>query len=221
MQVILVIERRWNNIKKAIAWVIILVGLGVLLYNLYFWYDQLQNKNHDPERANALATGWQDKSEAPSLQEGTSFPEVKSAKAGDQVGELIIPSLDGLIVPIVKDTDENSLSKGIGLYQGYGTVSPGETGHTVLSGHRDTVLQQAGDLKIGDKIYVKMRGKMVVYQIRKTWITDKDDRTVIVPDEKPILSLTTCYPFDYVGNAPDRYIIRAELIDIKDTSTTS
>lgn len=44
------------------------------------------------------------------------------------------------------------------------------------------------------------------------WITHADDRTVIVKKEEPTLTLTTCYPFDYIGDAPDRYIIEAKLI---------
>ncbi|PFW66007.1 class D sortase, partial [Bacillus pseudomycoides] len=49
------------------------------------------------------------------------------------------------------------------------------------------------------------------YEIQKTWITHADDRTVIIKKEEPILTLTTCYPFDYIGDAPDRYIIEAKL----------
>jgi sortase A len=63
---------------------------------------------------------------------------------------------------------------------------------------------------------VKMKdGNVYTYQIRKRWITHAEDRTVIVPKKEPILTLTTCYPFDYVGNAPDRYIIQSELIEVR------
>lgn len=53
---------------------------------------------------------------------------------------------------------------------------------------------------------------MYTYEIQKMWITHADDRTVIVKKEEPTLTLTTCYPFDYIGDAPDRYIIEAKLI---------
>ncbi|MFJ1118090.1 sortase domain-containing protein, partial [Bacillus thuringiensis] len=53
--------------------------------------------------------------------------------------------------------------------------------------------------------------KTYTYEIQKTWITHADDRTVIIKKEEPILTLTTCYPFNYIGNAPDRYIIEAKL----------
>jgi len=44
-----------------------------------------------------------------------------------------------------------------------------------------------------------------------TWITDPEDRSVIVDKDESMLTLTTCYPFDFIGNAPERYIIEAEL----------
>ncbi len=71
-------------------------------------------------------------------------------------------------------------------------------------------------MKKGDRLYIKYGNYLFTYQIRKSWITHADDRTVIVPISRPVLTLSTCYPFDYVGDAPDRYIIRAELIQIQE-----
>ncbi len=53
--------------------------------------------------------------------------------------------------------------------------------------------------------------KLTHMKFKKTWITHADDRTVIIKKEEPILTLTTCYPFNYIGDAPDRYIIEAKL----------
>lgn len=140
--------------------------------------------------------------------------EAGQAPVGSLIGQLIIPKI-GAYLPVVEGTDDQSLKKGVGKYRGYGTVAPDQTGHVVLSGHRDTVFQKLGQLKNGDKLYVKYKNKIYTYQIRKTWITHAEDRTVIVPISRPVLTLTTCYPFVYKGNAPDRYIIRADLIKIK------
>ena len=118
--------------------------------------------------------------------------------------------------PLLKEPILIHWKKGVGKYRGYGTVAPDQTGHVVLSGHRDTVFRKVGKLQDGDRLYIRYKGKIYTYQIRKRWVTHADDRTVIVPINKPVLSLTTCYPFDYVGSAPDRYIIRADLIDIKE-----
>lgn len=136
-----------------------------------------------------------------------------SLKVGSTIGQLIIPKI-GAYLPIVEGTDDKSLKKGVGRYRGWGTVAPDQTGHVVLSGHRDTVFRKLGQLRIGDKMYVKYNNRIYTYQIRRTWITHAEDRTVIVPIPRPVLTVTTCYPFIYKGNAPDRYIIRADLIRI-------
>lgn len=95
------------------------------------------------------------------------------------------------------------------------TTTPAGNGHTVLSGHRDTVFIELGELKENDTLIVEYDNKTYTYQITRHWVTDAEDRTVIVEKDEPILTLTTCYPFDYIGDAPNRYIIEAKL-----TSTT-
>lgn len=198
---------------RAVAWILIVCGAGLFGYNAFQWWDQSSAAVIDPKSAQSVSPEWDQRQPKPALKSGIkqNLPEVK---AGEQVGELVIPRL-GAIIPVVEDTTEEALENGVGLYEGYGTVNPGETGHVVLSGHRDTVFRDVGKLKIGDRVYVRYGDYYFEYQIRKTWVTHAEDRTVIVPHPKPILSLTTCFPFDYVGDAPDRYIIRAELIGMK------
>ncbi|SEN47484.1 class D sortase [Lihuaxuella thermophila] len=201
---------------RILAWLLIASGGVVLGFNAYQWWGQINIAIDDPKLAMAISDDWTDRSEEPALSKVT-VPGTKKGPepvSGQRIGELAIPRL-GAILPIVQGTDDEALKKGVGLYQGYGTVKPDHTGHVVLSGHRDTVFRKVGELKKGDRLYVNYNGYIYTYQIRKTWITDAEDRTVIVPINRPVLSLTTCYPFDYLGSAPDRYIIRAELIEIK------
>ncbi len=95
------------------------------------------------------------------------------------------------------------------------TTTPLGKGHTVLSGHRDTVFTELGQLKENDQLIVEYENKTYTYRIKKHWITDSEDRTVIVDKNEPTLTLTTCYPFDYIGDAPDRYIIESYLLSIR------
>lgn len=204
---------------RKLAWLLIAAGGVVLLYNGYQWWDQSRIAVQDSKLARAISDDWDDRTAAPSLTKGEEPPAKQpDPLKGVKVGELVIPRL-GAILPIVEGTDDDSLAKGVGLYHGYGTVKPGQTGHVVLSGHRDTVFRGFGELKTGDKVYIKYDDSVYTYQIRKSWVTHAEDRTVIVPIDKPVLSLTTCYPFDYVGSAPDRYIIRADLIEIEKKSS--
>ncbi|PWA12907.1 hypothetical protein DCC39_03285 [Pueribacillus theae] len=70
-----------------------------------------------------------------------------------------------------------------------------EGGHTVLSGHRDTVFRKLGELENGDAFTVQYDDKEYRYSIKKIGIADPEDRTVTVEKDKPTLTLTTCYPF--------------------------
>ncbi|MBM7599152.1 LPXTG-site transpeptidase (sortase) family protein [Virgibacillus halotolerans] len=136
---------------------------------------------------------------------GTQYSEMKE---GDTIGLLYIPRLDREI-PIISGTDEDELAKGVGHYSS--TALPGQKDQILLSGHRDTVFRQFGELENGDEIQVKMESETFVYEIYDTEIVDADDRSIIqptAPDE--VLTLSTCYPFSYIGNAPDRYIVYAK-----------
>lgn len=135
-------------------------------------------------------------------------PKGERPKTGQHFADLIIPKLKAKM-PIVEGTDEDELAVGVGHYAG--SVLPGEPDNSVLSGHRDTVFRHVGELKQGDELWVVTTQGTFVYVIAKTWVTDPDDRSVIVPYGKPVLTLTTCYPFSYIGPAPKRYIIQAQL----------
>ncbi|WP_410983977.1 class D sortase [Bacillus cereus] len=132
-------------------------------------------------------------------------------KEGEKVATLNIPKIKKKF-SVHWGTDENTLKKGVGMFVSDITTVPSERGHTVLSGHRDTVFTELGELKEKDSLVVEYDKKIYTYEIQKMWITHADDRTVIVKKEEPTLTLTTCYPFDYIGDAPDRYIIEAKLI---------
>lgn len=129
---------------------------------------------------------------------------------GDQVATLFIPKISQTY-EVFWGTNEETLKKGVGMYVSQWTVTPDQEGHTVLSGHRDTVFRPLGELENGDRLYVTYKGIDYEYIIQKIWITHANDRTVIVEKDEAILTLTTCYPFYYVGSAPERYIIQASL----------
>lgn len=213
------------HVGRIIAWVFIACGLILVSYNGYMWWTQMSLEEDDPKKARSIDKNWNNRKPIKPLPDVSSSggqPDITikernkpepSDRIGENVGQLIIPRISA-ILPIVEGTDDNSLGKGVGKYRGYGTVSPNQTGHVVLSAHRDSFFRKVGELKVGDRLYVRYRGKIYTYQIRKYWVTGAQDRTVIVPFDKPVLTLTTCYPFDYIGSAPDRYIIRSELIQV-------
>lgn len=143
-------------------------------------------------------------------KKGELYPE--RPKMGDMMGSLSIPKIDANL-PIYHGTDEDELEKGVGHFAG--SVLPGERDNSVLSGHRDTVFRKLGDVGKGDLLEVTTKAGTFTYKVRKVRIVDADDRTVIVPTPRPTLTVSTCYPFDYIGDAPERYILVADLIESK------
>jgi sortase A len=152
----------------------------------------------------------------PPAQDATEPPPAKAAPTrpdkGKKVGTLSIPRLDQSF-PIVEGTGARELKRGVGHFAQ--SVMPGEADNCVLSGHRDTVFTELGRLKIGDKLIVRTPDGEFTYKITRKRIVHKDDKTVIVPTDHAVLTVTTCYPFEYVGSAPDRYILVADLSQAK------
>lgn len=129
---------------------------------------------------------------------------------GEVSGLLEIPKISAELA-IVEGTDPNDLEKGVGHYQG--SFYPDENGQIVLSGHRDTVFRRAGELELGDILTVRMPYGNYHYEIVETRIVSADDTSIItLQDSEEELILTTCYPFSYIGDAPDRYIMYAKKV---------
>ncbi|MYL57815.1 class D sortase [Virgibacillus halodenitrificans] len=128
------------------------------------------------------------------------------AEFNEAFATLDIPKL-GKTLPIVEGTDPNSLEKGVGHLSE--SVFPGDNEQIVLSGHRDTVFRNFGELVIGDQFVVNMPYGSYDYTIKETEIVPEDDTSVIRKMNEEVLVVTTCYPFSYVGFAPERFVAYA------------
>ena len=129
---------------------------------------------------------------------------------GDYIGTISIPALKKTL-PIYQGTETSQLEKGVGHFEG--SVLPGVADNSVLAGHRDSVFSRLGKLKLGDLIIVDTAAGNFTYKVSRFRIVGENDRTVIVPTKTAVLTLSTCYPFFYFGNAPERYIVSANLIE--------
>ncbi|MCS0654775.1 class D sortase [Cytobacillus firmus] len=152
------------------------------------------------------------KEEAMEILEASKIEPISlDFQPNETIGLLTVPKLKKDI-PIIEGTDEEQLAAGVGHYPG--TAFPTQKDQIVLSGHRDTVFRQFDQLELGDIFTVKLSYGEFSYEIYDTKIVDADDRTIIrstAPDE--ILTVTTCYPFSYLGDAPERFIFYAKPID--------
>lgn len=128
---------------------------------------------------------------------------------GDNIGILTFPALN-LKLPLLQGTGAKTLNKGVGHFAQ--SVLPGETDNCVVSGHCDTVFRQLGKLKVGDQLIVQTSAGTFTYEVNGMRIVPADDKTVIVPTDHAVLTMTTCYPFNAPGYYPERYIVSANLV---------
>ena len=193
--------------KRLLGFILIVSALVLGLNSFLNWY---QGKSSAQELTKEEVKQYKASSTTTDKQETKQIPSsTVNHDKGDKVAMLMIPSL-GKKYSVYWGTDEDSLKKGVGMFVSDTTTTPSGNGHTVLSGHRDTVFTELGELKEGNTLVVKYDDEYYTYEITKTWIVDKDDRSVIVKKDKSTLTLTTCYPFQYIGDAPERYIIQAK-----------
>ena len=126
---------------------------------------------------------------------------------GSAVARLAIPRL-GLASIVVEGVKERDLRVAPGHIPG--TPLPGEAGNVAIAGHRDTFFRPLRFIRKNDTINVMTDRGEDQYRVVSTNIVAPGDIQVLYPTGRDTLTLVTCYPFDYVGPAPNRFIVRAE-----------
>ncbi len=126
--------------------------------------------------------------------------------AGGTIGEIEISRL-ALKSVIVEGDSAAILRRAVGHLAD--TPLPGEPGNVVLAGHRDTFFRPLEQVRVGDVITLRTSDSDFQYLVESTAVVPSSDIRVLLPTEGRILTLITCFPFTYVGPAPDRFIVRA------------
>jgi len=112
-----------------------------------------------------------------------------------------------LEVAVLEGTDDVTLDRGVGHIEE--TAAPGDDGNIGIAGHRDGFFRGLMNVAPGDAIELGTLHGTESYRIERTWIVSPDDISVLDPTPERSLTLVTCYPFYFVGPAPQRYIVRA------------
>ena len=128
--------------------------------------------------------------------------------AGETLAVLRIPA-SNIVVPVFDSTSGLALNRGAGHVSG--SALPGEPGNVAIAAHRDGFFRRLKDIQIGDEIELTTLEGQQVYRVAELDIVDPLDVSVLEPTNASIITLITCYPFYYVGAAPDRFIVRATL----------
>jgi len=214
-----------NKVKLSIRKIskgFIILGIGCICWAIFSIWEQSNHVEYvttSPSSIPATTIAKIGKGKVDriaTVKSDSSLPSKKNYPAypveGDDIGTLSIPKLKRQL-PIFQGTGVKELKKGVGHFTQ--SVLPGEGDNCVISGHRDTVFRQLDRLKIGDQLIVRTSTGTFTYEVKGTRIVHEDDKTVIVPTSYAVLTMTTCYPFNAIGDAPDRYIVSAALIKSK------
>jgi sortase A len=190
------------SIVRTIEAILMIVGVACLArYGwLHFEIARLESDN----RA-AVTRMLTERTHAPPLDEASNPPEPDPGL----IGELDIPRLR-LSAAVVAGDDRSVLDSAIGYLPD--STFPWEKGNSVLAGHRDRLFRPLARIRIGDDIRLSTRHGNFQYRVIRTFVVDPD--AVWVLDQAPGVDLTliTCYPFVYVGHAPQRFVVRAQKI---------
>jgi sortase A len=141
-------------------------------------------------------------------QPSTPAGSVTPAPSRRIIGRIEIPRL-GVSTIIKNGDDARTLDLAVGHIRG--TAMPGAPGNIGLAGHRDTFFRRLRDIKSGDLIRLVAPEGIFDYVVERTHVVAPKDVWVLDATPEPALTLVTCYPFTYVGAAPDRFIVRARL----------
>jgi sortase A len=183
-------------VVRATRYALLVTGLSLLAWCAFLvidsWqFQQVENARLDEQLA------------APTSQNNAAPPR----RIANLVGRIEIARL-GLSAIIVEGTTAADLHHAVGHIPG--TALPGQPGNIGLSGHRDTFFFPLRNIRQDDEIQLTTTRGKFRYRVTSTTIVKPADTGILEDTDSEILTLVTCYPFQFIGSAPERYIVRAE-----------
>jgi sortase A len=198
---------RSGRLSRALERLLLAVGLLTAGYYIYVnvetaLYQQLENRELDA----ILSTDVERTPSGPPGESDKARPPRKRPLQGSTIGRIEIPRL-GVSVVIRAGDDARTLQLAVGHIPG--TALPGEAGNIGLAGHRDTFFRRLRNIRVGDEIQIVTIDGHYTFRVQDTRVVRPTDTWVLDPTPTKTLTLITCYPFTYIGSAPDRFIVRA------------
>lgn len=191
-------EERAQQLLRAAYYVFLSLGVITLSYAGYavldrYWYESVETSKFEVVSAPAKPRAI----------------EAVPIAYGGVIGEIEVPRL-GLKAMVVQGDSEKLLRRAVGHLPE--TALPGETGNVALAGHRDGIFRPLRNVLPGDLITLRTPDREFQYEVEWTAIVPPTAVRVIQPTSEPALTLVTCFPFYYVGAAPERFVVRARKI---------
>jgi sortase A len=172
------------------SYVFLLAGVGALVYAAYVLVDA--------ETFQAM--------ELRKLEHAAPLAEPYLPVVGEVIGRMAIPRLSLKAIVAQGDSSE-VLRRSVGHLPE--TPLPGEPGNVALAAHRDRLFRKLSGIRYGDIILVDTPTGSFRYQVESTRVVAPGDLSVLRSSNQRELTLITCFPFDFVGPAPERFIVRA------------
>jgi sortase A len=157
----------------------------------------------------AYQTAERERFEGERLRDSGGGEQAQAPVEGRSLGEIEIRRL-GLIAMVVHGESAAILRRAVGHLPD--TALPGERGNVVLAGHRDTFFRPLKDVRAGDAIRLRTRTADFDYVVESMSVVSPSDLHVLEPTGDHTLTLITCFPFVYLGAAPDRFVVRARQV---------
>ncbi len=201
---------RWLRRAEIALWVIgvsLFGGALATIVNTQLYQARQGRAFSDMERKAAASTIEVDLPRA-SAGVGPDTP----ARAADPLvlGRIEIPRI-GVSAIVREGDDDATLALAVGHVPG--TARPGERGNMVFAGHRDSLFRALRHIRVDDVIHVRTLGGGYTYRVDSTEVVKPRETRVLGPTADAVLTLVTCYPFGYLGRAPDRFVVRASRLE--------
>lgn len=190
---------------RSISWLLVLAGMLLVGYGAYDYYLSRQGQNDARQQWSAEPQAEEPVPPSPPAAARRYF---NPYKLGETVAKLRVPRL-GATLFVVEGTDQGDLKKGPGHMPG--TALPGVSGNCVIAGHRDTHFRLLEHIRDGDEVELDTHYGIFRYKVRSMEVVFPTNVASLRPTNDAVLHLITCYPFHYVGHAPRRMVIEAEL----------
>jgi sortase A len=194
---------RQQSLKSGLRWAqraLFAVAIALLGYSGYILVDTWVFQSQE----NAALERF-----VPERPAANSIPLPAVVGPDGLIGRIEVPRLN-LTVVVFEGTASKTLRRAVGHITG--TTLPGQPGNVGIAGHRDTFFRPLRNIQPNDIITVTTLRGAYRYRVVSTKIVRPDDVAVLDPDGTEVLTLVTCYPFYFVGPAPDRFIVRAERV---------
>ena len=188
--------------------VLFAIGISLLSYFTFVLTDAWLFQKEESRRLERLLHERQEARNGPPAAATPALPDASLAAAADGLlGRIEIPRLE-LSLVVVEGVSKADLRRAVGHIPG--TSQPGQPGNVGIAGHRDTFFRPLRNIRLNDIITLTTLRGEYRYRVVSTKVVKPTDVEVLDPDGNQILTLVTCYPFNYVGAAPFRFIVRAE-----------